>query len=885
MANPLTGNCEAIVQISTRLIDGLLGTIHQNGLGDTAPLRLAHSANFRIGDPRPPRPDLADFEDWVVGFKRSRGSGGIGDIRGHLLESAPPGAARVLRRVFDDVLFPGEFEVPPEIVRGTVRAQLGAPTVTLVPSSSQEVVLHVQVRAEYTPDAGTTPLPAPLHGEAQVTLEIRQQRTGSRTRLVVRPSADDGKIRFTPAPGSGLDPVESAAVEAQVRKAVRVNFSTEPIDLPADFPFTEFKAFGAVPFQAIGVAVALSGTPPPPGAIQSASTPFIGSSSFAFAVAREFVDGLLDVNAIRDAIASKPLVLRVSALGFTASVTYRLRFSEGPKLTWRDGAIDVSGRVEAETSTWWAPNGFVSFKQALGLILRVGSQQVSLRRLGEPDVDESFFIPHNTAVNVVKTEIAAAVDAANATVRETFNDARATLVGALRDFDPAMDARYADVTITPDGVIARGEAGGGFRLGPILSIDESDDRTMLSAQESWIAGGHVDRFLWSWVEFAGPTPWSGEVRSLLDEHTFTFPKPAAVSDASQICLRIEGIQRRSDGQRGPVGGGRICAVPGLPEVFEMPRWFPPVTVPVWQPDVPASAVLRDVISGHVSVQADTQLKGEPGVNALVYFADWKGDRPLEILDRTLETLGRRSASLVAIVVLPKGTFDMRRREFEARLDPGFGKAGARVVFTEDDENGWSQAFDAKRMPSAFLLDTRRDFVWGSGDTLTAGELAGALQKHMRPAPAVRFKRVRLAVNAGDRAPDFLFAKSEGEQAALHRLRGRRVVLAFWQSWSAPCLRELDRLRHAHEEARDNPPAMIALHGGSDDAASLLETQKRLRLPFELVPDERQRVAGVYGVRCWPTTVTLNEDGIIEDVQVGAAAPERERKSAAGEEPR
>jgi hypothetical protein len=66
MTNPLTGDYEAVVEIATRQIDGLLGTLHQNGLQDTASLALLHSTITRVGDPHPRPPDVTAFGDWVL---------------------------------------------------------------------------------------------------------------------------------------------------------------------------------------------------------------------------------------------------------------------------------------------------------------------------------------------------------------------------------------------------------------------------------------------------------------------------------------------------------------------------------------------------------------------------------------------------------------------------------------------------------------------------------------------------------------------------------------------------------------------------------------------------------------------------------------------------
>ena len=65
MSNNLTGDYEAVVQISIQSIDALLATLHQSGAWDTAPLKLLHSVSMRIGDPDQLRPEVVEFGDWV----------------------------------------------------------------------------------------------------------------------------------------------------------------------------------------------------------------------------------------------------------------------------------------------------------------------------------------------------------------------------------------------------------------------------------------------------------------------------------------------------------------------------------------------------------------------------------------------------------------------------------------------------------------------------------------------------------------------------------------------------------------------------------------------------------------------------------------------------
>jgi peroxiredoxin len=47
-------------------------------------------------------------------------------------------------------------------------------------------------------------------------------------------------------------------------------------------------------------------------------------------------------------------------------------------------------------------------------------------------------------------------------------------------------------------------------------------------------------------------------------------------------------------------------------------------------------------------------------------------------------------------------------------------------------------------------------------------------------------------------------------------------------------------------------------------------RKELGLTFPLVHDAQHRVARRYGVRCWPTTITVGSDGCVEHIQLGSA---------------
>lgn len=874
MANPFTGDYDAVVQIAVRQINGLLGTLHQNGDRDT-PLKLMHSVSTRIGDPRRRRPEVGAFGDWVVAHQRAGGGGrGLADLRAQLTATAPPGALRMFEDAFEGFDRDWELELPPDVVRGRAKLQVSSIAITLPTGSSTEVMIQAGVRAQYYPDPGTTELPPSVHGEVRATFDVRQTPHGTGRRLLIRPSASDAKIDFIAAAGSGLTPSAVSRIAAEVRKFIREGVSLLPVDLPGDFVFADFKGLGSGPNGVIALPFQLSGAAAPPGGLQSLTQSFIGSSGFGFAVSKEHVNTLIDLDAIRQAMKNRPpLKFTISTIfGGSVSVTYRLRFSSGPTLTFQSGAIEIAGRVAVETDSSWAPNGFVAFKQRISLVLDSTTQRISLERAGEPDVDESWFIPHGRAVTIVRGELDNALEQNRTAIRRVFDDARNDLTKALRLFDPGASASYTNVDISADGVVVRGEVRSLRRDPPVVEIRETHGGAAFTALESWIPAGRIERLVWTWVEHSElASIWSGVEKSAVDEHRFILPKPAGVTDVSQICLRIEGTQITPSGQEVSIAGGTTCRVQEPEFTMDIPSWWGPLTVPFWRPNLADAGPLRQAIAGHISVPAPIG-DSHPQRNMLVYFVDGR-DRPLEPLIEALSQ-ARNTASPVVIVVVPTGTFDASRGEVERKL--GVPREGLPAVhFTEDDENGWTQTFGVSSTPSMYLINARREFVWMHEGEPHPAEVAAALEKYGDSTAPSHLRSLRLAVSAGDAAPNAWFDDRE-HQYALHRLRGRDVLLNFWQSWSAPCLLELQRLQHLHQTDRQ-APVIIGLHGGARSEA-VDEIRKRLCLSYPLAQDHQQRIARRYGVRCWPTTIKINTDGRVEHIQFGAAH-EHERPEA------
>jgi peroxiredoxin len=879
MPNPLTGDYQAVVQIAMRQINGLLGALHQNA-DQNAALKLLHSTSSRIGDTRRRRPDVGAFGDWVLAYQKTRRGRGIDALRAQLTATAPPGTAKMFSDAFDRFDHEWDIQLDPAVVRGGVKLQASNVTMSVPAGSSSEVTIHAHVRAHYYPDPDTTELPAPVHGEVRAGFDISQDHRAGR-RLLIKPSAQDSKIEFAAAPGSGLTALETSRISAEVRRFLREGLTMLPVDLPDEFIFTEFKGLGSGANQVIALPFQLSNSAPPASGVQGITQSFIGSSGFGFAVSKDHVASLIDLEAIRQSVASQTPKFTVSyGLGST-TVTYRLSFSSGPTLTFKTGGIEISGRVEAKTNTIWAPNGWVSFKQLITIDVDPATQAISVRRAGEPEVDEAWFIPHARAVNIVRSEVDKALARNGTAVRRVFHDARSDLRNGLRMFDTGVSVSFTAIEITINGVIVRGEIGSVLaRRPPVIEIGETHGGSAFTAFKSWIPAGRINRFVWTWVEYPDfGSIWQGVEKSLVAEHSFILTKPSGITSVGQVCLRLEGTQVTPSGQTVPIAGGATCRVQEPEMAMDIPSWWGPVTIPFFRPDLAETGTVRQAIAGHIGVHSS------PGEvqrqrNTLVYFVDGR-DKALDPLIEALSQ-AKSASSIVTTVVLPAGTFDASRREVEDRL--GLSREiSSSLHFTEDDEGGWTRTFGVSKTPSMYLLNARREFVWKHEGEPDPATVAAALDEFVVPTAPSDGLPLRLAVSPGDAAPDAAFADG-GRGYALHRLRGREVFVNFWQSWSAPCLTELERLQRLHADG-GQAPSIVAFHGGTD-AKAVDDVRKRLGLSFPVVQDPQQQIARRYGVRCWPTTIKIDADGRVEHIQFGTAhqhkPPQVGDKSAAAE---
>lgn len=872
MANNLTGDFEAVLQVTIRQINGILATIHQNKIDPAVSPSFVHSASMRIGSsPLSTVADVVRFKGWMVEalagkiqppkpFAQSI-EAIVTEPRRVLSANAPPGLKDLFESAFGKIDLSLIEAFPPEAVHGLAHVQVSNPSISMPPGFVSRVMVHAFVRAHYEPDPGTAPLPKPIHGEVRAVY-VLEPRTLSDGRRIVRVHASNGArdVQFIPAPGTigGLD-VET--ITEQVRTLLQTKFAPLDVSVDNDFAFSDVSAVGAGPQQALVLPLALSGGEAA-GAIGSVVNSFLAGHEFAVAVSRGYVDTFFNqfVQAIKD---SAKTTIETFFADYEVSVS-----SLG--LNWKAGYLELAGHISLTTDAWFAPNGYISFTQNLGVHLDVVAQSLSLVALGDPTVDESWWVPHSTAVNAVKKARDSGLPTASASLNNNTKKARAKLNSALHSFDKTTDARYDAVEVTPDGLVLRGNIRTDGRIDPVVHYAQKSDGTY-TAHRSWIPGGRIENFTWSWVEQTSPIPWFNKTSSVGDDHRFELPKPAGLDNAPRLCLMIRGIRLNHNGVEEAVVGGDYCTVSAYEPILTAPIWYGRVMLPIWWPD-PPDQVLDHWIVAHINVLADRP-SDRPTYNGLVHFVGSRDQRPLESIGRALSMVRRQDATMVVTLVLPAGSFGARREELERRLGNVGERFGAALQITEDYAGGWTQLFAPREATSTHLLNARGALVWGRDGNAEPDEIANAIETHaLTSAPPQRVP-FTLSLQPGQRLPDQLFVDQVGNQVAMRRLSGRRVLLSFWQSWSTPCIQELQYLERLSKG--EGAPYVLAVNGG-ESIETVTETQHRYGLSLPLIVDPDQRIAAEFGVKCWPTTISVNRQGIVDRIQFGMSRAIRQQ---------
>ncbi len=115
--------------------------------------------------------------------------------------------------------------------------------------------------------------------------------------------------------------------------------------------------------------------------------------------------------------------------------------------------------------------------------------------------------------------------------------------------------------------------------------------------------------------------------------------------------------------------------------------------------------------------------------------------------------------------------------------------------------------------------------------------------------------------------DFTLALLDGTEASLSDYRGKFVFLNFWATWCGPCREEMPSMQALYEALGNDEFEILAVNvlESQETAAAFIE-EEGFTYPVMLDRDGRTMLR--YGVRSYPTTYFIDQEGFVVGVRPG-----------------
>jgi hypothetical protein len=867
MANLLTGDYGAVLQVSEATINRLLASMHQNAWEVISTPSFPHSVGLRLGD-----------------------------------------------------------DGPIDGVRGTAWAQVGVPRMHLIDGSTDSFNIEVGLRIRYRPDDGTTPLPTYSVGTLRATYRITDISPtcfgwGRLASEYMWLSVVDGSVSFD---GSYADDELTVAgfvdeatanqrLSTQLGYLLAKKFAAAPQRMSGRFRQHLFKSLlepdgsiseaPIVPIpdvpvggRAVVIPIDLAGGEPSPASINSVQHSLLRGRDFGAAVSQEAIMAVVQpaVDQLRGYTSATTVswTIGVEPFAWTDSTVYHASIDQASAQWIPQGAtamIQLSAAGHAHTESV-LPDFDFNLNYSLHLAFDPAGEQLLLSAggvyvhvVGHVALPDGVWdaLAQNIANTVQQYATAAVSDPGVVSWLTSFSSYSAEVRAQLAKLDNMANAHFDEASFYLSGIVFRGWISTTGRWPVVVQFDKVDDDT-ISALHTWIPGGRIDHLAWTW----GWPPHGGEPGGVAYDDRFVLRRPPTfgrfgprlggtpipgLDGDGEVCLAIRGVfVNPVTGELDPLSWDPICRHFG----FRIPR----------RPDGPR-LLARNYARAHdpgqprppgpveAGLQEVTQV-GPTSANTLVVFVHdrWTDDDARTLVDGVARCT-RQDAGLLVALVLPDGALDPSAET--SRDDPRAiaERLEAPLVVTEDVHDSWSQALVVDgdgEGPSWRLLSPDGGLLWKEDERIDAGELARVLDGCLYPSPRATTSGVRVNVELGPGALAAILGVGHRHRpgseaspcppfAGVHPADMRSIVssVSFVRRDAASSMSEIDRLRAANEgRGALDPGVLLVVDGATDD--DVHELSEWLGPAFMVVGDPDGSVAAGAGVGAWPTTISIGD---------------------------
>jgi len=147
--------------------------------------------------------------------------------------------------------------------------------------------------------------------------------------------------------------------------------------------------------------------------------------------------------------------------------------------------------------------------------------------------------------------------------------------------------------------------------------------------------------------------------------------------------------------------------------------------------------------------------------------------------------------------------------------------------------------------------------------------------------AAKINGVKNQPVVGRAAPTFTLPDTAGRPVSLQSVRGRYVLLDFWGTWCAPCMKALPKLKSLHDQYA--PKVAFIGIAAQTDRDSWLQTIREKALNWLHLSDlkgDRGPVITQYNVEAFPTYLLLDPSGTVLERTGSLAAMEEKLRAVA-----
>lgn len=121
---------------------------------------------------------------------------------------------------------------------------------------------------------------------------------------------------------------------------------------------------------------------------------------------------------------------------------------------------------------------------------------------------------------------------------------------------------------------------------------------------------------------------------------------------------------------------------------------------------------------------------------------------------------------------------------------------------------------------------------------------------------------------GDTPPSYLGKESGGDRINLTDHEGKVVVISFWASWCAPCLKELPILENIQNQVGIDKLKVVAVNFKENRKQYRKISRALASLKLSLTHDKRGSIGKSYGVEAVPDLFIVGKDGRLAFHHVG-----------------